>query len=668
MNIDHLRYRLLSHITWGKVKKHYKEKWKAVKNGQQIKYKIVHDEKKIFIHIDKSIKELLIVNTDSIGDYILFRNFLHDIKNSEKYCKYKITLLGFEKYREFAEYLDSDVVDTFLWCKTLPQKLSDEELDHMRDDLHNNQGMKYYYDTIIFPSYNSMPKRASHNILISEIIYNEKIINYDNINPHRNANEMLDYTYVHINYNSINMFDFDIYKNFFEAVTESTIQNNYPVIEPKKVIFSYDYILKKNKEYFVINPCAADKFRMWNASNWRKIIYYIKNILNYDVVIVCAKSEENYCKHLVSELDFSVDILSGLPVKNLLAVLKLAKMYIGQDSGIFHVAAALNVRSLCLSAGNAYFRFMNYPKFRKNVKVLFPEGTEEWILKNNDSSPDLVRSVNSFCIDALQIKNVQKAIDDLLSIKEVIFIHKLRTENTGDLVICPYDAFSEYFNNYIVQKYDNEDIKYIKFKSYTFIFGGGGFINQNDFWNQWTNTLIENGSNVIGWSIGFNTHKGKSISIPMKLDDFTLLGIRDIDMGYPWLPCVSCLKKELDIKKTPKRKLGCITHYENRTSAFPCDTIYNNQPFEELISFIAETEVLITNTYHMMYWATLMGKKVLLFDPFSDKFDHFKWQPVRYSGNLEADISNAVTYPESLEECRKLNLEFFEKVKDFLES
>ena len=66
MNIDHLRYRLLSHITWGKVKKHYKKKWKCVKNGQSIKDKIINNEKKVFITIDKSIKELLIVNTDSL--------------------------------------------------------------------------------------------------------------------------------------------------------------------------------------------------------------------------------------------------------------------------------------------------------------------------------------------------------------------------------------------------------------------------------------------------------------------------------------------------------------------------------------------------------------------------------------------------------------------------
>ena len=70
----------------------------------------------------------------------------------------------------------------------------------------------------------------------------------------------------------------------------------------------------------------------------------------------------------------------------------------------------------------------------------------------------------------------------------------------------------------------------------------------------------------------------------------------------------------------------------------------------------------------MVYWATLMGKKVILFSSFSNKFDSFKYHPVRYSGDLEKDIAQAHTYPQALEECRKLNLAFFKKVKKIVET
>ena len=147
------------------------------------------------------------------------------------------------------------------------------------------------------------------------------------------------------------------------------------------------------------------------------------------------------------------------------------------------------------------------------------------------------------------------------------------------------------------------------------------------------------------------------------MNDFTLLGLRDYNKGYPYLPCVSCLKKELTLKSKIKRKVGCVIHYENTDITFDYPTMYNNQPFEDIIKFISESEVIITNTYHIMYWSTLMNKKVILFNPFSNKFDNFKFKPVKYTGHMEADIKKAKNYPEAMEECKKLNLAFFEKVK-----
>ena len=613
-------------------------------------------------------KELLIVNSDSIGDYVIFRNFLREIKNSEKYKDYKIVLLGSEKYKDFAEYLDSDVVDKFLWIPQRPESWSPEEMNRVKNDLFNRQGLKRYYDTIVFASFNSAPKRGSHNNILSQVMHREYIIHNDHPNPSRNCVDFLMYTHVYTNYKADTMFEFDINKGFFEDLLDKKISISYPIIENEKVELICDVIKKRNREYVVINPCAYDNYRMWHRNNWMEIIRYLRQEKGYDVLIVCSASEKAYCQQLVEDVDLDrVEVLAGLPVKHLLAVLKLAKMYIGQDSGVFHVAAALNIRALCLSAGNAYFRFMNYPKERKNIRVLFPIGTEEWINDNIKTAPSLVIPVNSYHINAIRVDKVKEAVEDLLNIKELFFIHRLRTLNTGDQEICPYDYFKDYFNQYIVQKIDIDDILMLKFKKSTFILGGGGLINQNNDWNNGITALIQNGSKVIGWGIGLNQHHGSNISASVNLNSFTLLGLRDYNQGVPYLPCVSCLKPELDMLSKRKRKVGCIVHYENRNIDLKCPTIYNNQPFSELIEFIAESDVLITNTYHMMYWATLMGKKVILFNPFSNRFDNFKYKSTIYSGNLAKDIRKAKTYPEALAECRKLNLAFFEKVKKIIE-
>ncbi len=58
---------------------------------------------------------MLILRTDAIGDYILFRNFIKYIKESEKYRHYSITLCGNELWKDLAENYDNEFVDSFIW-------------------------------------------------------------------------------------------------------------------------------------------------------------------------------------------------------------------------------------------------------------------------------------------------------------------------------------------------------------------------------------------------------------------------------------------------------------------------------------------------------------------------------------------------------------------------
>jgi len=60
-------------------------------------------------------RTLLILRLDSIGDYILFRNFIPYLKTSEKYKNYKITLCGYLWWKELSENLDAKYISEFIW-------------------------------------------------------------------------------------------------------------------------------------------------------------------------------------------------------------------------------------------------------------------------------------------------------------------------------------------------------------------------------------------------------------------------------------------------------------------------------------------------------------------------------------------------------------------------
>src|ERR1700749_1987797 len=58
-------------------------------------------------------KRILIIKTDAIGDYILFRNFLEVLRTSEKFKDHEIDLLGNTLWQEVALWYDKPFVAHF---------------------------------------------------------------------------------------------------------------------------------------------------------------------------------------------------------------------------------------------------------------------------------------------------------------------------------------------------------------------------------------------------------------------------------------------------------------------------------------------------------------------------------------------------------------------------
>ncbi|WP_334084306.1 hypothetical protein [Helicobacter typhlonius] len=58
-------------------------------------------------------KSLVILRNDAIGDYLLFRDFLHILR--QEYSSYHITLIGNIVFKDFALCLDRAYIDKFIW-------------------------------------------------------------------------------------------------------------------------------------------------------------------------------------------------------------------------------------------------------------------------------------------------------------------------------------------------------------------------------------------------------------------------------------------------------------------------------------------------------------------------------------------------------------------------
>ncbi|RBA28048.1 polysaccharide pyruvyl transferase family protein [Flavobacterium tibetense] len=268
--------------------------------------------------------------------------------------------------------------------------------------------------------------------------------------------------------------------------------------------------------------------------------------------------------------------------------------------------------------------------------------------------------------------------------ESVVNIHRIDTKNIGDYYCAPHHYFERLRGKYLdIFDYKNENEKirsnYIEdVCNKSIIVGGGGLLNRGGFEMQMKlfEKISEKGKKIVLWGVGHNEKSkenyGKVSKYNIDINKFGLVGTRDYSMPGEFVPCVSCLHPIFDQKFDTKKEVGIVFHKdtlkkENITKKYQnFATSSNTSNLEDLIEFIGESENIITDSYHTMYWAMLMEKKVITI-PNSSKFFDFKYQPIisNFDDALN-HLNKGETFSGLLEECREINMNFSEKVFNYL--
>lgn len=262
-----------------------------------------------------------------------------------------------------------------------------------------------------------------------------------------------------------------------------------------------------------------------------------------------------------------------------------------------------------------------------------------------------------------------KQLNKKISIKELTilnFMYTTNTSNVGDLASSPLNYFDFGTKNisHDIVKTINNNIVY-----FSSIIGGGihSWLFQNyEFYRR------INFKNNIAWGIGtFYLEKYPEAV----LNKFSLIGLREANSPMIdnkkifYCPCASCMYSLFDIKYKVNNDVIFYLHqqftdkefFNSIKQKYPTLDNYNNS-FYEVIKFLSSGNTVITNSYHGMYWATLLGKKVVCID-IHNKCKGIKWLPVFADyNNWKEKIENAQTYSTALKEARLLNINFYNKV------
>jgi len=214
----------------------------------------------------------------------------------------------------------------------------------------------------------------------------------------------------------------------------------------------------------------------------------------------------------------------------------------------------------------------------------------------------------------------------------------------------------------------------------TLIIGGGGVPRGRDV-DRWVTlheiaAAVSSHMPIVIWGMGINDH-GRfdrnygEILLSLERRRNVLIGMRDFFYAR-YVPCASCMRPEFDADVTVQHEIGVYVHHSYDIPL--CYPTMSNEVqgdpvsyFRRVIQFLGSCETIVTNTYHGAYWATLLNRKVIVVNPFSNKFLGFKHEPVIVQDAARVGYAArfAQRYSNALSESRQANIDFCAQVLEF---
>ncbi len=342
-------------------------------------------------------KILLIVKTDAIGDYILFRNYLQIIRASEKYNSFKIILCGNVIYRDLAVNLDNKCIDYYIWVDNkkmvrnifyricLLRKVS---LLGASIAFNPTYSRDYFSSDCIINASGALEKIGCRSDTTIQSYYFLA-----------DSNKI--YTRL-IESGSTTIFEFLRNKNIVEHFLGHTINVTRPTLNLSNSKFDISPNISENV-YILISPSASSFDKRWSCLNYASLINRLCEVTDYNFVIVGSTSDCHIADQIILEIlhaERVVNLTAKTSLTNLISLISSSRLVVSNDTSTLHFAAALNIPVICISKGDHFGRFTEYPSFIGNVTTVYPpdimlnlEDKEMLKLKYTKRSPLLIDSI-----------------------------------------------------------------------------------------------------------------------------------------------------------------------------------------------------------------------------------------------------------------------------------
>lgn len=123
---------------------------------------------------------------------------------------------------------------------------------------------------------------------------------------------------------------------------------------------------KRSNDYFIVFPGASWEGRQWEKDKFIQLIDRVSSLTQLECILAGGQNEIDLCDSIIQSSSEKINITSLAGKVNFVEFLDLvrtAKFLISNDSSGIHAAAVMGTRSVCISGGGHFGRFIPYEGF-----------------------------------------------------------------------------------------------------------------------------------------------------------------------------------------------------------------------------------------------------------------------------------------------------------------
>jgi heptosyltransferase-2 len=173
--------------------------------------------------------------------------------------------------------------------------------------------------------------------------------------------------------------NFNIYEealNFTKKIINNKeFKRNAEIIITKKEKDDFDIKYKfSQKKNIIIGIGGSGPTVKWSIENWITLIDYLNKNFAVNFIIAGGKNEEIEFNFIKQKLKIdNIFSLCNLNIRQAIVGMSFGKFFIGNDSGMHHLAASIGIHTLVLIGSTP----LNYTKYSTFMNQIIPDGYQD---------------------------------------------------------------------------------------------------------------------------------------------------------------------------------------------------------------------------------------------------------------------------------------------------